>query len=213
MSHQDARKRLVAAGYDRIAERYLNWAGTIEDVARARHTALLLDRLPAGARLLDLGCGAGLPTTAALAAWFRVVGVDLSARQLALARRNVPMAAFVQADMARLPFGGRRFDAVTAFYSVTHVPRDEHAALFGEVAAVLRPGGLFVASLGAGATDGVEDDWLGAPTYFSHWDAETTLALLREAGFEMLSAQVETLDEHGTPVSFLWAAAQKPASG
>jgi trans-aconitate methyltransferase len=59
---------------------------------------MLLERLPSGADLLDLGCGAGLPTTARLAQRFTVTGVDISPRQIERARINVPDATFINAD-------------------------------------------------------------------------------------------------------------------
>ncbi|HVI35602.1 MAG TPA: hypothetical protein VM684_05190, partial [Gaiellales bacterium] len=58
----DSRKQLVESGYDRIAERYLSWAGGIDDSGRARMLDLLLERLPPGGDVLDLGCGAGVPS-------------------------------------------------------------------------------------------------------------------------------------------------------
>jgi SAM-dependent methyltransferase len=204
-------KRIVAAGYDRIAERYASWAAGIHDAARECATRLLLDALPPGAAVLELGCGNGLPTAKRLAKRFLVTGVDISARQVALARRNVPGAVFQQADMAALEFAPESFDAVIAFYSLTHLPRQEHATLLATIARWLRPGGLFAASMGAGAADGVEDDWLGAPMFFSHFDAETNRRLVEATGLALRSASVETLDEHGNPVSFLWVIAQKPS--
>src|SRR5262249_10221260 len=65
-------KRLVAQGYDTIADRYTVWAQQVRAEERARYTHLLYDTLPAHATLLELGCGAGLPTTRTLAQHFRV---------------------------------------------------------------------------------------------------------------------------------------------
>ena len=76
---------------------------------RERYTHVLLDALPAGAAVLELGCGAGIPTTQRLAARFAVTGVDISARQIALARHNVPNATFMRADMTTLDFPTRLF--------------------------------------------------------------------------------------------------------
>ena len=59
--------QIVRDGYDHIADRYLEWAAQIDDRARERHTTALLSRVPDGARVLDLGCGAGVPSTRALA--------------------------------------------------------------------------------------------------------------------------------------------------
>jgi cyclopropane fatty-acyl-phospholipid synthase-like methyltransferase len=118
-----------------------------------------LNALPPGATVLELGCGVGVPTTQRLAQRFAVTGVDISAQQIALARRNVPTATFVQADMAALDFPSASFDAVAAFYSIIHVPREEHAALVHDSATWLRPGGLLVATMGAGSTEAaVEND-------------------------------------------------------
>ena len=92
--------------------------------------------------MLELGCGAGVPTTQRLAERFAVTGVDISARQIALARRNVPGATFMHADMTALAFAAETFDAVCAFYAFSHVPREEHAALLRQIAAGCTPSGL-----------------------------------------------------------------------
>ena len=108
-----------------------------------------------------------------------------------------------------LPAGS--FDAVAAFYSMTHVPRDRHPPLLASVAHWLRPGGLFVASLGANDESGtVDPDWLGAPMYFSHFDAATNRQLVEEAGMEILTAREETAEEFDRPCTFLWVVARRP---
>jgi len=83
-------KRLVAQGYDIIADRYTMWTQRVRAEERARYTQLLHETLPTHATVLELGCGAGLPTTRTLAQRFRVIGVDISAQQLARAKRHVP---------------------------------------------------------------------------------------------------------------------------
>jgi ubiquinone/menaquinone biosynthesis C-methylase UbiE len=207
-------KQIVAAGYDAIADTYTAWAGTVRIAERDTYTHVLLDRLPAGAKVLELGCGAGVPTTQRLAERFAVTGVDISAAQLARARTNVPGGTFIQSDMMALAFPPATFDAVTAFYAITHVPREEHVALFGTVRKWLKPGGLFVASLSSGGSVGeIEEDWLGAPTYFSGYDRATNLHLLADAGFTIEQATDETDEEFGRPTTFLWVVARASASG
>ncbi|MGH2616175.1 MAG: class I SAM-dependent methyltransferase [Thermomicrobiales bacterium] len=207
----DDPKQLVARSYDRIAERYAAWTGAVWDGDRAHYGSLLFDRLPEGATLLDLGCGPGVPTTRELARRFAVTGVDVSGRNIALAREHVPQATFLQADMAALDFPAGSFDAVVAFYSLIHLPRDEHAALLRAIATWLRPGGLLVATMGASATEaGHEEDWLGAPMYWSHFDSAANRALVAEAGLCLLEASESPTDEDGMPVTFLWIVAQKP---
>jgi SAM-dependent methyltransferase len=204
-------KRVVAEGYDRIAERYRAWAGAELAGPRAAHLAPLRERLPAGAPVLELGCATGIPVAKALASRYAVTGVDLSPRQIALARGNVPEAAFIHADMTALELPPSSFAAVVAFYALSHIPRGEHPALLAKIAAWLRPGGLFVATLGASDDPGtLEADWLGAPMFFSGHDAETGKRLVAAAGFDLLRAEEITEDEEGKPATFLWVLAQRP---
>lgn len=203
-------KRIVADGYDTVAERYLSWSAAIPDASRTRYTQALLDGLPPGAPVLELGCGAGIPTTRTLAAKFAVTGVDISARQIELARAAIPNATFIHADMTALDFPPASFVGVCAFFSLIHVPRAEQPPLLARIAAWLRPGGLFVATMGLLDTEGdIEDNWLGAPMYFSHYDATTNRALVTQAGLTLISANEETQEEDGQPVTFLWVVARK----
>jgi SAM-dependent methyltransferase len=205
-------KRVVAAGYDEMAERYLAWSDLRPSAARLRYLALADALIPAGADVLDLGCGAGIPMTATLAVGRTVTGVDISAAQIALARANVPSATFLQTDLATLDFPSGSFDAVVAFYSLTHVPRAEHAALFGRIRSWLRPGGVFVASLGVeDSPDEVEADWLGVDMFFSHFSARVNRRLVAEAGFEIERADVVTEPEDRHDARFLWVVARAPA--
>jgi SAM-dependent methyltransferase len=204
-------KRIVAEGYDQIARRYLEWSGLNPSPERMLALAGLVAMLPAGADVLELGCGAGQPVTRALAERGNVTGVDISAAQIALAREHVPDVTFIHADMAALDFSPASFDAVVAFYALIHVPRDEHAGLLGRIASWLRPGGLFFATMGANDSPGaIEPEWLGAPMFWSHFDATTNRALVEQAGLQLAEAKVVSEDEDGQPVQFLWVAARKP---
>jgi ubiquinone/menaquinone biosynthesis C-methylase UbiE len=206
----DPRKKLVEAGYDAMASHYLSWGARIEGDPRGRFLEEFARRLPDGARVLDLGCGAGVSSTRFLAERFEVLGVDISAVQLQLARRNVPRATFIQGDISELSFADASFAGVTALYSISHVPREEHADLFRDIAGWLEPGGLFLATLGAGETADWSGEWLGVPMFFSSHDADTNRALLRAAGFELLRDGVVEMREPEGTVSFLWILARKP---
>lgn len=213
MSHATPRdaKAIVAAGYDRIARRYLEWSALRPSAVRLRWLQRALDLVPPGSDVLELGCGAGVPMTAALATGRSVTGVDISATQVALARRNVPGATFIQADMATLDLPPASFDAAVAFYSLTHVPRDEQPGLIRRVAGWLRPGGVFLATMGADASaDEVEEDWLGVPMFFSHFGARRNRRLVAEAGLVVEESVVEQEPEDRHDARFLWLVARRP---
>jgi SAM-dependent methyltransferase len=205
-------KQIVAQGYDQIAERYYQEASRAYSEERQQCLSFLAEHLPAEAKVLELGCGVGLPIARILAQRFQVTGIDISARHIALAQQHVPEATFLQADMTALSFPPASFDAVVAFYSIIHVPRDEQPGLFRDIAGWLKPGGLFVAVLGAAdVAEDIQPDWLGAPMYWSHFDSPTNQRLVQEAGLHIVKAIEETTLEDGNPITFVWVVAQKPA--
>ena len=186
---------IVRDGYDRIADRYMAVVSRPRPAdPRDAWTGDLLQRLAPSSRVLDLGCGPGVPTAAAFtSAGHHVVGVDISPRQIELARRNVPQGSFVVSDLTEFETDPGSFDAAIALYSLTHVPRDRYPALFARVVDWLRPGGWLLASMGSGDEAGFdEEDFLG----FGHtnWtngvDPGTSRRLLQEAGFDLERAEL-----------------------
>ena len=208
-----ASKKLVAAGYDVIAARYLEWSSGSR--VRLHYLGKLLELLPPhGAQVLELGCGAGVPVSRVLAERCSLTAVDISPAQIDRACRAAPTSAFLCADMMSITFPPAHFDVVTAFYAITHVPRSEHAELLGRIFTWLRAGGWLLASFGSkDCMDVVVPDWLGAPNFFSHFDAVTNFNLIQDAGFEIVEHAIVPQDEEGEQsIEFLWAIARKPAS-
>ncbi|MFD4596468.1 class I SAM-dependent methyltransferase [Streptomyces sp. NPDC058464] len=96
---------------------------------------------------LDLCCGTGAGTEVlAQVCRHRVTGVDFSAGMLEVARRQTPPegpdVTYVRGDARALPFGPD-FDLVVSFGAFGHFLPRELPGLFGQVRAVLRPGGTF----------------------------------------------------------------------
>lgn len=210
MDMTDRRKQIVAAAYDRMASDYLGWSQGVEADPRGHMLAAFASKLADGSRVLDLGCGAGIPSTQELARGFRVTGIDISSAQVDLARERVPDADFIQGDITELDFPSASFDGVTALYAISHVPRDQHRQLFADVFSWLVPGGLFLATLGASDLPDWTGQWLGGEMFFSSHDAEENRRLVQEAGFELLSDEVLVTREPEADVPFLWVIARKP---
>jgi len=128
--------------FDRIAADYdVTRGGAQRASAAARDLAA---HLPPGDSL-EIGVGTGIVAHAVLREApqvRRVVGIDVSAKMLALARPRLP-GTVLRAAAELLPFPDGRFDAVIAVH-VLHVVPDLDAA-FVEAARVLRPGGRVVA--------------------------------------------------------------------
>jgi SAM-dependent methyltransferase len=202
-------RRLVETGYDQMAEQYLATKDAADPVLLGA-LARFAEVVPAGAPVLDLGCGAGVPVTAWLAERYAVTGVDVSARQLALARQHVPGGTFIKSNMSALDFPPGSLAGVTAFYSIIHVPRAEQPALVARIDRWLRPGGAFLATWALTEWEGAEANWegWGAPMWWSHYDQAANLALLQATGFALPWAEVLPSGDE----TWLWVLAQRAMS-
>lgn len=197
--------RLVAAGYDAVADAYAALEGQEGAWPRSRRVAELARRLPPGAAVLDLGCGGGVPVARDLAAaGFAVTGVDVSKEQIRRARAAVPRGTFLAGDMRTVSLPQGSFDAVVCLYALDHVPREDHLDVFRRIVRWLRPGGFALVAIEDVDEPGVVADWLGAPMFFSVHGAEVERRLAEEAGLAVLEAEVEVQVEQGHEVPYLW---------
>ena len=205
-------KEIVARGYDAIALRYAEWAASIGS-PMLDWLRELDARLSADSAVLELGCGRGVPATRELARRHHVTGVDISAAQIELARLHVPEASFVHGDVVELEIASASIDAVVALYLFGHIPAAEQPTLIAHIGSWLRPGGLLLATLGAGdASEEVDAEWLGVPMFFASLAADEYPSLLHDAGLELVRDEVVTQQEpeHGD-VAFRWVLAQANA--
>jgi SAM-dependent methyltransferase len=139
LSHEDKR----AGGW---AEDEFMALGRTE-IARLMERAAALGHPRARRAALDFGCGAGRLTRALAEHFERSVGVDISERMVAHARRlnaGVPGCEFVASSAPDLRrFGDDAFDLVYSRLVLQHVPSPPAiVAYVGELARVLAPGGL-----------------------------------------------------------------------
>lgn len=182
---------LVRRGYDACAQAYDN-SRRLEPGSEIR---TLARRLADGASVLDIGCGAGVPIARSLAQRCRVTGVDASLEMVRRARRNVPDCRFVCADILAREFPPASFDAVVAFYSVFHVPRERHADLFRRIHRWLKPRGYLLCTLSYYSEEGyTEDDFFGVTMYWSNYGIDEYRELLTAGGFSLLEV---TATGHG----------------
>lgn len=132
-----------AARYDGIAEWYDAFIRSVD------HTPIVLEALErllgsGPGSCLDLGCGTGIAFPILSRLNWSIVGVDVSADQLAVASEPAHLtgAVLAEGDAGRLPFGARSFDAVVSL--LTHTDFDDLRAAVREASRVLRDGGRFV---------------------------------------------------------------------
>ena len=133
------------ARYDEFAEWYEQWIGDAPSLIAAQDGLL---PPVAGARVLDLACGQGRMSRYLARRGADVLGVDVSAAMLSKARAAGPAGiTYLRADVTGAPtwWDGRPFDGCTCELALMDI--DDLAGALATVAAVLRPGGWFVASI------------------------------------------------------------------
>jgi SAM-dependent methyltransferase len=199
-----SQKETVRDGYNAIANQYLETR-----TKKSVDVALLDDfskHLPANAKVLDTGCGAGVPVAKILSKRFDVTGVDFSEKQIELAKMNVPDATFICQDMTQLDFPAQSFDGICSFYAIIHIPREEHRRLIDDFYHMLKPDGVALLCLGAeDLLDDIEEDFHGSRMYWSHYDAVTYESMLTEIGFDIIFTKLVTDKTYGGEHSFVLA--------
>ncbi len=203
----EERKEIVRKGYDSCVDRYYEDRDSLFDQDRFDE---FLGGLPENGKLLDMGCGIGVPVIENLIAeGYDVLGIDVSREMVKEARKNFPGAAFVQGDMGSLPFKKGTFHGLTAFYSIIHLPREEHEELFDSIYEILKPNGRMLVSLGSTGWEGKNPDFLGAEMYWSHYSPEKTVDFIRSAGFEILDDYFTEDHWKGQKERHYWVLARK----
>lgn len=171
--------------FDLIGERYEEEFDDRGGQVRAGEW--LLERLDTGARILDLGCGSGRPTAEQLVtAGAGVVGIDASERMLELARAHVPGADFRRADMRDLDDTLRDFHAVTAFFSLLMLSRDEIASVLRALRHRLQGPKLLVLSMIDGDFDAMPISFMGVQIPVSAYPVQELRKVVTDAGYTLI---------------------------
>jgi cyclopropane fatty-acyl-phospholipid synthase-like methyltransferase len=211
MSEQakDTVGEVVARGYDRVAGEYAALESQRSPWPRLDRVRAFIADLPDGSRVLDVGCGNGVPATREIATRHSVMGVDISPAQIALARSNVPNATFHCADAREIEFPAGSFDAIVALYLIDNVPCEDYPALFRTLAGWLRPGGRILLSAEPGDDPGRIYEWLGVPMFINTLPVEEVAALLGQASLRVVGIETESQLEGGREIEFAWFVAER----
>lgn len=150
----------------------------------ARWLARFTAGLPEGARLLDLGCGAGEP----IARWFiaegfQVTGIDFAEPMLDIARARWPNGDWRQGDMRHLDLG-ETFDGIIAWNSFFHLRPEEQRPCIAHMARHLNPGGSLLVTVGHKAGE-VSGNVAGETVYHASLSPSDYVLCLEENGLRL----------------------------
>ena len=194
---------MKAAGpeYRHIEQTYDQGSGAYSRHFRKPHDFIDLERrqfielLPAGAKVLDCGCGPRFDTERFGQLGFSVTAIDLSDRFVALTRERVLNAVVRKMDMRRLAFPGDSFDGLWASFSLLHVHANDLDRTLTGFRSVLSKGAIVFAALHRGPkTAWVKTTISGMEreTFVQEWVPAEIEERLRSSGFDIIASRAFT---------------------
>lgn len=186
------KKEIVRKGYNGIAIKLQDKLGSRKEES---HIFELVDEfistIPIQGRILDAGCGNGAYSRY-LSEKFEVIGIDISEKQIELAKKNAPKTKFICTDLTTTKFPDTYFDGILSLYMIIHIPRGEHYNLLDNFYRILKNNGVVL--LNFHINDDPEsyvDNFLGSGSkmYWSGFDRETNLKMLKQIGFKIIWAR------------------------
>jgi cyclopropane fatty-acyl-phospholipid synthase-like methyltransferase len=179
----------VRQGYNKIADNYLDKRDVFKN---RKYLDKLIELLPTGSTILDIGCGAGTPIDSYLVSkGFKIVGIDISERQIELAKKHVPKGNYERKDMSEISEKEYKVDAVISFYAIFHIPRETHPELFRKIRSFIPKNGYTLVTMGHSDWVGTENDFFGGEMAWSHFDAKKNKDIIKEAGFDIVFDEID----------------------
>lgn len=186
----------VRAAYDAVAAAYDRQLGDELD-RKPLDRALLAGfaELAGAGRVADVGCGPGHVTRFLAEQHPDVVGIDLSSRMVAIARKRAPELTFAVGSMLALPMEDEACAGVAALYSIIHLTPLERLSACREFARVIRPGGWLLVAFHVDSADFSAGQvnhltaWFGERVQLDGYflDPDEVVADVQSAGFAMMA--------------------------
>ncbi len=205
-------ERETIGSYDAIAESRRN-SVTTNIYFWLNEFRLLVGNSP-DPLILDLGCGDGREAALYQSLYGHLrgyVGLDLSRGMLESARqRQLLGPSLVEADMYHPPFDSASFEFIWAAASLIHTPKDQIAEQLREIRRCLDSNGRVFFAMRHGEGQGWEDGKASLDhRFFVYWTEPEFTSLLKENGFRIETARVDSIRDASRGVSWLFVVATK----
>jgi ubiquinone/menaquinone biosynthesis C-methylase UbiE len=176
--------------YDLIAEWY---ASERDDQTGVREATALASLIPRGSRVLDIGCGNGIPITRALLGrGHTLVGLDSSSAMLRCFRDNCPETPAILGIAQSCPFADCIFDAAVAWGIMFHLNPEDQARAIASISRVLKSRAPFLFTSGeVDGFDGKVGTMNGVVFRYFSYSIHNYRRILRDHGFTLLSVHAD----------------------
>jgi ubiquinone/menaquinone biosynthesis C-methylase UbiE len=171
--------------YDHVAEEY---AKQIADHIPTKQRLQFISLLKPGDKILDAGCGSGRECKFFVDNGFSVVGVDLSEKMLAIAKKTEPAAKFYQQDLRKLDFPDASFHGVWSCASLHHIKRADIPTVLSGFSRIIKPGGILLVHVkkGQGEEERIEPSVPGIKRFYTLFSESELMKYIQDAGFTIL---------------------------
>jgi SAM-dependent methyltransferase len=153
--------------------------------------------IPPRARILDAGCGFGLPFLKYFADNnYRITGTDISLESLKIAKKFAPDANLYVKDTSKLDFDKNTFDLIICLYSIMHLDIEKQKKAFNKIYEMLIPGGYFRINFASKDYTG-HDEFAGLRTFNGHslpcyhTTPEKYEKIFLDLGFEIIDSKTK----------------------
>lgn len=198
----------IGKQYDLMAAEYNDNRHLFDN---SRQLDMLRGLVKEGGKVLDVGCGSGIP----VAKYFvdremDVVGFDLSKKMIVLAEENVPKGKFFQADVLTIDLPPSDYDLVVSFYCIFHIRKDRQEEVFGKFFETMKPGSCSYFTLACEQYT-CREEFEGTKKFgkhvlpYAHFSEPHYREMLEVIGFKVVS--MEHLEIGGE--TMLWVLVQK----
>lgn len=175
---------------DKVYESYEEIVQWFDDartktLMESEYLNLIVNSVPAGGSVLDLGCGTGEPILQFfIGKGFKITGIDRSKKMIELCKKRFPNEKWIVLDMRNINLN-QQFDVVLAWHSFFHLDQDSQRKMFKIFEAHVKPGGILAFTSGEEEGE-VWSDNGGQELYHASLSTKEYNQLLEDASFKVL---------------------------
>jgi len=148
----DEKKKNVLDVFNTIANEYVEYFG--DDWEFLNEINQFIDLIPAGGKIIDLGCGSGYISKYISDRDLCPIGIDFSNKMIEIAKNNYPEIPFYQIDICDIDkyFKEKMFDGLIAIYTLYFIPKEQMDSVLNSICTVLKEGAkiLIITQIGNG---------------------------------------------------------------
>ncbi len=176
-------KTKVYEAYEQIVD-WFDDART-KNLMESEYLNLILNSVPAGGSILDLGCGTGEPIAKFfIDKGFKVTGIDGSKKMIELCKKRFPSETWIVSDMREINLK-KQFDVILAWHSFFHLDGESQRNMFKLFASHLKPNGVLAFTSGYDEEE-VWSDNNGQELYHASLSTSEYEKILHANSFEIL---------------------------